>query len=90
MTEQIHSNAKTNFDIHLNNAITKRNYVSRMKKFMEYCQVESYDELLFGNNPKIIQSKIVELRYPDRELEKTIIYKCKQCGLSDTRLKDTK
>ena len=27
---------------------------------------------------------------PDRELEKTIIYKCKQCGLSDTRLKDTK
>jgi hypothetical protein len=27
---------------------------------------------------------------PDRELEKTIIYKCEQCGLSDTRLKDTK
>ena len=27
---------------------------------------------------------------PDRGLEKTIIYKCKQCGLSDTRLKDTK
>jgi hypothetical protein len=27
---------------------------------------------------------------PDRELEKTIIYKCKQCSLSDTRLKDTK
>jgi hypothetical protein len=27
---------------------------------------------------------------PDKELEKTIIYKCKQCGLSDTRLKDTK
>jgi hypothetical protein len=25
---------------------------------------------------------------PDRELEKTIIHKCKQCGLSDTRLKD--
>ena len=24
---------------------------------------------------------------PDKELEKTIIYKCKQCGLSDTRLK---
>jgi hypothetical protein len=27
---------------------------------------------------------------PDRELEKTITYKCKECGLSDTRLKDTK
>jgi hypothetical protein len=27
---------------------------------------------------------------PDRELEKTITYRCKQCGLSDTRLKDTK
>lgn len=27
---------------------------------------------------------------PDRKLEKTITYKCKQCGLSDTRLKDTK
>jgi hypothetical protein len=31
MTEQILSNAKTNFDIQLNNAITKRNYVSRKK-----------------------------------------------------------
>jgi hypothetical protein len=64
MTEQILSNAKTNFDIHLNSAITKRNYVSRMKKFMKYCQVESYDELLFGDDPKIIQSRIVDfLRY---------------------------
>jgi hypothetical protein len=41
-------------------AITKINYVSRMKKFMKYCQVESYDELLFGNDPKIFQSKIVD------------------------------
>jgi hypothetical protein len=24
----------------------------------------------------------------DKELEKTIIYKCKECGLSDSRLKD--
>jgi hypothetical protein len=31
-----------------------------MKKFMKYCQVESYDELLFGNDPKIFQSKIVD------------------------------
>jgi hypothetical protein len=23
---------------------------------------------------------------PDKELEKTIIYKCKECGLSDSRL----
>jgi hypothetical protein len=27
---------------------------------------------------------------PDRELEKTIIYKCKEYGLSDTTLKDAK
>jgi hypothetical protein len=27
---------------------------------MKSCQVECYDELLFGNNPKIIQSKIVD------------------------------
>jgi ssDNA-binding Zn-finger/Zn-ribbon topoisomerase 1 len=27
---------------------------------------------------------------PDKETEKIIIYKCKQCGLSDTRLKDTR
>ena len=27
---------------------------------------------------------------PNRESEKTITHKCKQCGLSDTRLKDTK
>ena len=26
--------------------------------------------------------------FPDKELEKTIIYKCKECGLSDSRLKD--
>ena len=26
---------------------------------------------------------------PDKELEKTIIYKCKECGLNDSRLKDT-
>jgi hypothetical protein len=60
MTKQILSNLKTNFDIHLNNAITKGNYISRMKKFMKYCQVESYDELLFGNDPKIFQSMIVD------------------------------
>jgi hypothetical protein len=24
----------------------------------------------------------------DKELEKTIIYKCKECGLSDSKLKD--
>ena len=35
-----------------------------MKKFMKYSQAESYDKLLFGNDPKIIQSKIVDfLRY---------------------------
>jgi hypothetical protein len=25
---------------------------------------------------------------PDKELENTIIYKCKECGLTDSRLKD--
>ena len=25
---------------------------------------------------------------PDKELEKTVIYKCKECGLSDSKLKD--
>jgi hypothetical protein len=25
---------------------------------------------------------------PDKELENTIIYKCKECGLSDSRLKN--
>jgi DNA-directed RNA polymerase subunit RPC12/RpoP len=25
---------------------------------------------------------------PDKELEKTIIYKCKQCALSDSKMKD--
>ena len=25
---------------------------------------------------------------PDKESENTIIYKCKECGLSDSRLKD--
>jgi DNA-directed RNA polymerase subunit RPC12/RpoP len=24
----------------------------------------------------------------DKELEKTVIYKCKECGLSDSKLKD--
>jgi hypothetical protein len=44
MTKQVLSNAKTNFNIHLNNAITKRNYLSRMKRLMKCCQVECYDE----------------------------------------------
>jgi len=25
---------------------------------------------------------------PDKEREKTIIYECKECGLSDSRMKD--
>jgi hypothetical protein len=25
---------------------------------------------------------------PDKEMENTIIYKCKECGLSDSRMKD--
>jgi hypothetical protein len=62
MTEQILSNAKTNFDIHLNNAITKRNYVSRMKP-MKYCQIESYDDLLFGERP----NREIDRKYLRRE-----------------------
>lgn len=38
--------------------MTKLNYSSRLKKFFKYCQVETYDDLLFGNDIKLIQSKI--------------------------------
>jgi hypothetical protein len=46
MTEQILSSAKTNFDIHLNNAITKKLCVKN--ESMKHNQIESYDDLLFG------------------------------------------
>jgi hypothetical protein len=38
--------AKTNFDIHLNNAIAKRNY--GQTEVYETQSIESYDDLLFG------------------------------------------
>jgi hypothetical protein len=64
MTEQILSNTKTNFDIHLNNAITKRNYVSRVKS-MKHCQIESYDDLLFGE--RLIRE--IDRKYLRREYQ---------------------
>ena len=48
MTEQILSNTKTNFDSHLNNAITKRKKLCVKNEIYETQSIESYDDLLFG------------------------------------------
>jgi hypothetical protein len=54
----------------------------------------------FGHKPLFIFPKFQLLAYimkcaccggemiPDKVSEKTIVYKCRQCGLSDTRLKE--
>ncbi|HKG87160.1 MAG TPA: site-specific integrase [Nitrososphaeraceae archaeon] len=58
--QTILSNAYHNFIIHIRNTETRYIYTSRLDKFFKYCQVESYDDLLFSNESKLIQSKITD------------------------------
>ena len=60
MSEQTLSNAYHNFVIHCRNKHTRQNYESRLKKFLSYCQVETYDDLLFNGDLKLIQTRITD------------------------------
>jgi integrase len=62
MPEQLQqqSDAYHNFEIRIRNAQTKSSYVSRMKKFLGYCRVDNYDSLLYDNDTKLIQTRIVD------------------------------
>jgi hypothetical protein len=47
-----------NFVKHISNPLTMINYVSRFKKYIEYCRVENIDDLLFNGDTKRIQMMI--------------------------------
>jgi len=54
--EQLQGETYRNFVIHLVNPVTRRNYIGRLKDFMQYCQTENADQLLFNGDTKVIQS----------------------------------
>jgi integrase len=58
--EQVLSDAYYNFIIRIPNAATRENYVCRLRKFLEYCQLDSYDQLLYNGDTKLIQTRIVD------------------------------
>ena len=47
-----------NFVKHISNPITLINYVSRFKKFVDYCQITNIDDLLYNGDTKKIQTMI--------------------------------
>lgn len=47
-----------NFVKHISNPLTMINYISRFKKYIEYCRVENIDDLLFNGDTKRIQMMI--------------------------------
>ena len=49
-----------NFIKYVPNAVTRKNYLSRLKKYIDYCQVESIDELLYNGDIKLIQERITD------------------------------
>ena len=48
--EQLQGEAYRNFVIHLVNPVTRRNYMGRLKDFMQYCQTDNADQLLFNGD----------------------------------------
>lgn len=50
--------AYRNFVKHISNPMTMVNYVSRFKKFIDYCQITKIDDLLYNGNTKKIQTMI--------------------------------
>jgi hypothetical protein len=69
MTETVLSNAYRNFLIHIRNPTTRAAYVSRLRKYLQYCQTDSYDDLLYDGNIKQIQERIedflIHIQNPD-------------------------
>jgi integrase len=50
--------AYRNFVKHISNPTTLINYVSRFKKFVDYCQITNIDDLLYNGDTKKIQTMI--------------------------------
>ena len=70
MTEQtLQSHAYRNFLIHIRNSQTRTNYEGRLRKYLQYCQTDSYDDLLYGADIQKIQGRIedflVHIQNPD-------------------------
>ena len=68
-TLPVQSSAYRNFLIHIRNPLTKAPYVSRLKRYLQYCQTDSYDDLLYGGDIKQIQARIedflIHIQNPD-------------------------
>lgn len=59
MTSQtIQQDAYHNFIIHIRSPVTRMNYESQLKRYLEYNNTESYDDLLFERDTKQIQDRI--------------------------------
>src|SRR5262245_8452741 len=63
LTEQILSKAEHNLVIHCHNHYTLRVYRLRVNQFLKYNQVESYDDLLFNGDMKLIQDRLETFLY---------------------------
>ena len=56
---QVQGDAFRNFLFYIRSEVTKQDYISRFKIFMQYCRVENADELLYEDH-KRIQSLITD------------------------------
>ena len=67
--QTLQSSAYRNFLIHIRNPTTRAAYVSRLRKYLQYCQTDSYDDLLYNGNIKQIQERIedflIHIQNPD-------------------------
>ena len=67
--QTLQSSAYRNFLIHIRNPLTKAPYVSRLKRYLQYCQTDNYDDLLYDGNIKQIQARIedflIHIQNPD-------------------------
>jgi integrase len=73
--QQLQSNAFNNFIIHIRSPHTKIIYISALDKFKIYCQVDDYQDLLFNEDPKRIQSLISDflIHYQNEGLSSSTI-----------------
>ena len=68
-SQTLQSGAYRNFLIHIRNSQTRTNYEGRLRKYLQYCQTDNYDDLLYGGDIQKIQERIedflVHIQNPD-------------------------
>jgi integrase len=69
---QVQGDAFRNFSLYIRSEVTKRDYISRFKIFMQYCRVKNADELLYKDH-KRIQSLITDYLV-HLKIDKTLSY----------------